>query len=203
MVIRQETENDYREVENLTREAFWNVYRPGCVEHLVVQRLHESGAAIPELDCVIEENGKIVANIIYTEAKVKDGFGTLQNVAIFGPVSVLPECQKKGYGSRLIEYTLEKAKEMGYPMVIITGSPEYYGRFGFESADKYGIYHRDFGKDADAPFFMVKVLNKEKAAEIKGEYSDPEYYFVTDDEADAFDADFPPKEKRVLPGQLK
>ena len=202
MVIREETEKDYREVENLTREAFWNVYCPGCVEHLVVHRLHSEGGAIPKLDLVIEEDGKIVANIIYAEAKVKDEHGASHTVAIFGPLSVLPEYQKKGYGSKLIEHTLEMAKEMGYPMVIITGSPEYYGRFGFESASKYGIYHRDFGKDADAPFFMVKVLDEEKSSKIKGEYSDPEYYLVTGEEADAFDADFPPKKKEVLPGQL-
>ncbi len=203
MIIREEKEKDHLETENLTREAFWNVYRPGCLEHLIVHRLHEKNAAIPELDCVIEEEGKIIANIIYTFSNVKDNNGTCHKVIIFGPVSVLPEYQRKGYGSKLINYTLEKVERMGFPVVFITGSPEYYGRFGFEAASKYGIYHEAFGTGESSRFFLAKVFDPDKLSQIKGVFSDPECYAVTDDEVEAFDENFPPKEKKVLPTQLQ
>lgn len=114
MKIRLENKNDYFEVENLTREAFWNVYRPGCFEHLVVHDLRKDKCFVKELDYVIEENGKIIANIVYAKGKLKLENGKSKEILLFGPVSVLPEYQKQGYGKKIIQYTMQKAKDLGF-----------------------------------------------------------------------------------------
>lgn len=197
MQIRLEKEQDYKEVENLTREAFWNVYRPGCFEHYVIHKLREDAAFLPELDYCAEENGKIIANIVYAKAKVDDF-----DVITFGPVSVLPEYQGKGCGAKLIRYTLEKAAAMGYPLVLITGNPDYYKKFGFESASKYGIFYEGMDRNEESPFFMVKILDAEKAKGLTGTYADPAVYQTDEKEVDEFDKIFPPKVKEVREGQL-
>lgn len=201
-MIRLEEEKDYFEVENLTREAFWNVYRPGCFEHLVIHNLRKENCFVEDLDYVLEEEGKIIANIVYAKGVLTKDNGEKADILLFGPVSVLPEYQGKGYGERIIEFTLKKAKEMGYAAVVITGNPAYYSRFGFESASKYGIYYEGMDKKDEAPFFMVKILDKNREEELKGVYSDPECYFVDEKEVDIFDKKFPMKTKEVLPGQL-
>lgn len=198
MQIRLETKKDYREVENLTREAFWNVYRPGCVEHYVLHKLREDKCFIPELDYVMEADGRIVANIVYAKAKVDE-----HPVIIFGPVSVLPAYQGKGYGKKIISYTLDKARELGYPLVLITGNPDYYKKYGFESASKHGIFYEGMDKTEECSFFMVKILDNEKAKPIRGTYADPDVYKVDKKEVEAFDKDFPPKVKEVREGQLE
>lgn len=201
MIIRKETEKDYFEVENLTREAFWNVYRPGCTEHLVLHNLRNDKCFVKDLDYVIEKDGKIIANIVYALAKIVDGESE-KEVLIFGPVSVSPEYQKQGYGEKIINFTLEKAKDLGYPAVIITGSPDYYGRFGFESCSSYGIYYEGLPKDNPAPFFMIKILDENKAKLLKGVYADPSCYTVDEKALEKFDGQFPPKIKEVKEGQL-
>lgn len=203
MRIRREEVNDYREVEDLTREAFWNVYQPGCVEHLIIHRLREDPCFIPELDYVIEEDGKIVAHIAYAKGQLEQSDGKFVDSVLFGPISVLPEYQKKGYGSKLIEYTLEKAKAFNIPAVVITGSPNYYHRFGFETAAKHHIYLDGIDSNNDFPFFMVKILNEDLAENLQGIHHDPKCYFVDEKEVEVFDKDFPPKVKLVLPGQLR
>lgn len=124
-IIRNELEKDYDEVENLTRDAFWNVYRPGCNEHLVIHKLRNENCFIKELDYVIEKDNKIIANIVYAKSKITQDNGLTRDILIFGPISVLPEYQKKGYGSYIIKYTMNKAKEMGYTEIAITGNPNY------------------------------------------------------------------------------
>lgn len=121
---------------------------------------------------------------------------------LFGPVSVLPEYQVRGYGSTLIEFTLEKAREMGFPTVVITGAPEYYSRFGFVPAASRGIYLNGLDKSMDAPFFMVKVLDEAAAKEIRGVHHDPDCYEVDEQTLEKFDRGFPPKVKEKRPGQL-
>ena len=134
MQIRLERETDYREVENLVREAFWNVYRPGCTEHLVLHNLRNATCFVPELDYVVEEKGRIIAQIAYAKGRLETEDGRVVDSLLFGPVSVLPEWQGRGVGSRLIEFTLARAKALGFPMVVITGNPAYYCRFGFVPA---------------------------------------------------------------------
>ncbi len=200
MKIRLEEEKDYFEVENLTREAFWNVYRPGCFEHLVIHKLRDDAAFVKELDYVIEEDSKIVANIVYAKGRITLEDGSIKDTLIFGPVSVLPEYQKKGYAKKLINYTLELASRMVYPSVLITGNPDYYKKYGFESASKYEIYYEGMPKDDESPFFMIKVLDEKKL--VKGVYSDPEVYNIDENELEEFDKQFPAKVKEKREGQL-
>ena len=200
MKLRLEEKKDYREVENLIREAFWNVYKPGCDEHYVMHKLREDHCFVPELDYVIEEEGKIVAHIVCTKGTLEKENGETVDSLIFGPVGVLPEYQHQGYGSIIITETLKIAKELGYPCVLITGNPKYYHRFGFKTAGEYGIYHKELPKDL--PVFMVKVLDEGKMSEFKGVHSDPVCYYVDGKDVDEFDQSFPPKIKEKRPGQL-
>lgn len=201
-VLRLETEKDYREVENLTREAFWNKYRPGCMEHYILHRYRTNPDFVRELDYLIEENSKIVAHIMYSRAVIEADNGQIVQILIFGPVSVLPEMQNKGYGSAIIRYTLNKAAELGYGAVAITGNPGYYHRFGFLSGSSVGIYYAGIPREEEAPFFMVKELRNGFLNGITGTYHDPKGYETNEDKVEAFDSSFPPKEKKKLPGQL-
>ena len=130
MIIRLEEEKDYFETENLTREAFWNVYREGCFEHLIIHNLRKDKSFVKELDYCIEIDNKIIANIVYAKGKLKLENGNIREILIFGPVSVLPKYQKKGYGEKLINYTIEKAKELGFDAIVIMGNTNYYKKFG-------------------------------------------------------------------------
>lgn len=203
MKIRLEEEKDYFEVENLTREAFWNIYRPGCFEHLIIHKLRSDEAFVKELDYVILEDDKIVANIVYAKGNLKLENGDERKVLIFGPVSVLPEYQKKGYGERIINYTIEKAKQLGYVAIFITGDPNYYKKYGFVSASKYGIYYEGMSPKEEFPFFMIKVLDEDKVKELRGIYSDPICYNVCEKELEEFDKLFPSKIKERREGQLE
>lgn len=202
MKIRPEEERDYSKVENLTREAFWNVYHPGCTEHFVLHILRKDSSFVKALDYVIEENDKIVTNIVYAKGLLTRPDGTKTDILMFGPISVLPGYQDKGYGSTIINFTLTKAKEMGYPAVVITGNPAYYRRFGFESASKHGIFYGNMDRSEEASFFMMKVLDAEGAEALKGTFSEPPCYFADKEAVDEFDKAFPPKVKEVRPGQL-
>lgn len=202
-MIRLEEEKDYFEVENLTREAFWNVYRPGCFEHYVVHNLRDKDYFVRELDYVMEVDNKIIASIFYAMGNIKED-NKIKKVLIFGPVSVLPSYQHKGYGEELINYTLNKASELGYSCVIITGNQDYYKKYGFVSASKYNIYYEGLDKDKEYPFFMIKILNEDKFDINGGVYSDPEVYTNIDNNLlEDFDKKFTYKEKLKLKGQLE
>ena len=119
-----------------------------------------------------------------------------------GPLAVLPQFQKKGLGSALMERVLSEARKLGWESVVLTGSPEYYARFGFVPAAKHGIFLRGHSPAEDLPYFMAKELPDEEKPWYGGFYEDPAVYDVSPDEADAFDTAFPPKVKQKLPGQL-
>ena len=198
MIIRLEEEKDYFETENLTREAFWNVYREGCFEHLIIHNLRKDKSFVKELDYCIEIDNKIIANIVYAKGKLKLENGNIREILIFGPVSVLPEYQKKGYGEKLINYTIEKAKELGFDAIVIMGNPNYYKKFGFESCSKYKIYYEGLDKNEEAPFFMIKILNDNNIENLKGIYSDPDCYKADEKELEEFDKKFPFKIKEKI-----
>lgn len=203
MIIRLEKEKDYFETENLTREAFWNVYREGCFEHLIIHNLRKDKSFVKELDYCIEIDNKIIANIVYAKGKLKLENGNIREILIFGPVSVLPEYQKKGYGEKLINYTIEKAKELGFDAIVIMGNPNYYKKFGFESCSKYKIYYEGLDKNEEAPFFMIKILNDNNIENLKGIYSDPDCYKADEKELEEFDKKFPFKIKEKIEGQIE
>lgn len=200
IAIRQANKNDYDEIENLTREAFWNVYKPGCDEHLVVHNMHDKDLSIKDLELVAVSDNKIVGHIMYSRVNIPEYED--KKLICFGPLSVEPNYHHQGIGSKLVITSLKKAEKLGYEAVFITGKPEFYGRFGFEMASKYGIHMDGIPIEMDAPFFMVKqfknsVLNKNEGIL----YFDP-CFFVDKDELEIFDKKFPYKEKKVMEGQL-
>ena len=200
MKLRLEETKDYFEVENLIREAFWNVYKPGCDEHFIMHQLRNDASFVSNLDYVLEVENQIVAHIVYSLGKLTKQNGDVIDALIFGPVGVLPEHQGKGYGSYIIKETLKIAQSLGYPCLLITGNPKYYHRFGFETASNYHIYHQELPKDI--PVFMVKVLDENKMKDFKGVYADPQCYYVDEKDVEEFDKQFPPKIKEKRPGQL-
>lgn len=137
--IRKETESDYKIVEEITRKAFYNLYVKGCVEHYLVHRMRSHEDFIPDLDFVIELDGQIIGNIMYTKAKLTDESGEEKEILTFGPVSILPEFQRRGYGKKLIEYSFLQAEKMGYDVIVIFGSPANYVSRGFKSCKKYNV----------------------------------------------------------------
>ena len=202
MNIRLEEPRDFSAVERLTREAFWNKYRPGCSEHYVLHQFRSRPEFVRELDCVLEEDGQIAAHIMYSRAEIAADDGRTIPILVFGPVSVHPERQGRGLGSKLIRFTLEKAQALGCGAVAITGDPGYYARFGFAGGHSRGIYYAGLPRGEEAPFFLVKEHRPGFVTGVTGTYRDPEGYRVADADVDAFDRTFPPKEKKKLPGQL-
>lgn len=196
--VRPETSEDYRAVEWLTREAFWNLHVPGCDEHLVAHKLRGSAAFIPQLDFVAESEGRLVGNIMYSHAKVVDKQGGEHAVICFGPLSVLPAYQGQGVGEALVRHSLAKAAELGYSAVIIYGAPGYYSRFGFEKAEDYKITTAE-GKCIDA--LQVLPLKKDALAGVRGRFVEDEVFQLCEEETEAFEKTFPPKMKRVTLSQ--
>ncbi len=197
IIFRNETEEDYKIVEELTREAFWNLYVPGCSEHYLVHIMRDSELFIPELDFVALLNGKVVGNIMYIHSMVAEGD---YPVITFGPVSVLPKYQKKGIGSKLIEHTIKLAKEMGYPAILIYGDPAYYKRFGFVPAENYGIRT---GAGLYAEALQAYELSHGALNEISGKFIEGDIYELDEKEVSEFDKQFNEKEKYHMPSQDK
>lgn len=199
--FRPEQPKDNRIVENLTREAFWNNFVPGCDEHYLAHILRDADCFIKELDFVAELDNKIVANIMYSKAKIVYEDGGEYSVITFGPVSVLPEYQRQGIGKRIIEHTLSLAKDMGYNAVIIYGDPKVYSGVGFRPAEKYNIYtpQRTY-MDALQVYELVDgCLN-----EITGYFKEDDVFDIDLKAADEFDKLFKPKEKiEGLPSQKR
>lgn len=201
-IIRFETKEDYREVENLTREAFWNVYRPGCMEHYVLHCYRDDAAFVPELDLVMEVDGKIIGHVMYVRSEIKAEDGRRIPIMTFGPISIAPEYKRQGYGKILLDYSMEQAEKMGAGALAITGNIDFYGKSGFVPAKTRGIRYED---DPNADYFLIKELKPGFLNEISGLYKDPEGYFICEKDPDGFEqfeASFPPKEKQKLPGQL-
>lgn len=196
--IRNERESDYKNVEDITRKAFYNVYVPGCMEHYLVHIMREHEDFIPELDFVIELDGQIVGNIMYTKAKLTDEDGTEKEIVTFGPVSILPKYQRKGYGKMLIEHSLKRAAELGYEAVVIMGSPANYVGSGFQCCRKYNVCVE---KDKYPAAMLVKEL---KPGALDGKlwfYSDSPVMNVDEREAQAFDDGLEKMEKKWMPSQ--
>lgn len=196
--IRNEREADYKIVEDITRKAFYNVYVPGCMEHYLVHIMREHEDFIPELDFVIELDGEIVGNIMYTKAKLTDEKGIEKEILTFGPVSVLPEYQRNGYGKMLIEHSLKHAAELGYEAVVIMGSPANYVSSGFQCCKKYNVC-------VETNKYPAAMLVKElKPGALDGRlwfYSDSSVMNVDEKEAQAFDEGLEKMEKKWMPSQ--
>lgn len=202
IIIRNEEKKEYREVENLTREAFWNVYRPGCAEHYVLHCYRDDPAFVPELDYVMELDGKLIGQVIYVRSEIIGDDGRKIPIMTFGPIGIIPEFKRRGYGKKLLDYSMEQAEKMGAGALAITGNIDFYGKSGFVPAKTKGVRYAD---DPDADYFLIKELTPGFLDGISGTYKDPEGYFVCEKDPDGFEqfeATFPKKEKLKLPGQL-
>ena len=200
--IRGEEEKEYRAVENLVREAFWNVYRPGCLEHFVLHQLRSDPAFVPELDFVMEKDGQLIGQNMFMRAVIKADDGRDIPIMTMGPICIAPEYKRKGYGKILLDYSLEKAAELGAGALCFEGNIDFYGKSGFDYARKFGIRYHDLPEGADDSFFLCKELKPGYLDGITGEYAPPQGYLVDEAEVEAFDGAFPFKEKQKLPGQL-
>lgn len=192
LIIRNETENDYRTVEKITRDAFWDVNVPGCCEHYLAHVLRGHEDFIRELDFVAELDGQIMGNIMYTKSALIDENCAEKEILTFGPVSIAPEFQRMGYGKSLIEYSLEKAAEMGHEAVVIFGSPANYIPCGFKSCKKYSVSLAD-GTYPCA--MLVKELKHDALSGKKWIYRESPAYNFDEKDAEEFDKQFEKREK--------
>lgn len=200
--IRLEKQEDHRAVENLVRESFWNVYRPGCSEHLVIHVLRNDTDFVPELDFVMEQDGKLIGQNIFMKTVIDADDGRVIPVLTMGPICITPELKRQGYGKKLLDYSLERATALGYGAVLFEGNIGFYGKCGFDYARKFGIRYHDLPEGTDDSFFLCKELIPGYLDSVTGVYQTPQGYYVNDDDVDVFDESFPPKEKQKLPGQL-
>ena len=201
-VIRPERKEDERAVEELIRESFWNVYRPGCSEHYVMHVLRDDPDFVKELDFVMEKDGRLIGQNIFMKAVINGDDGKDVPVLSMGPICIANDLKRKGYGKKLLDYSLEKAAEMGFGAVLFEGNIDFYGKSGFSYAREFGIRYHDLPEDADDSFFLCRELIPGYLDDVTGVYQTPKGYYVDDGDVDEFDRDFPPKEKLKLPGQI-
>ena len=200
--IRLEKQEDYRETENLVREAFWNVYRPGCSEHYVIHVLRDDPAFVKELNFVMEKNGRLIGQNMFMKTVIEADDGRAISVLTMGPIGITPPLKRKGYGKILLDYSLEKAAELGFGAVLFEGNIGFYGKSGFDYASRFGIRYHDLPEDADSSFFLCRELIPGYLDGITGVYQTPQGYYVNDADVEEFDRAFPHKVKLKLPGQL-
>ena len=200
--IRGETEADYRAVENLVRESFWNVYRPGCSEHLVIHLLRDDASFVKELSFVMEKDGHIIGQNVFAKTVIQTDEGKPVPVLTMGPICIAREYQRKGYGKALLDYSLEQAAQLGFGAVLFEGNIAFYGKSGFDYASNFGIRYHDLPENADSSFFLCRELIPGYLKSVSGVYQTPSVYYVKDEVVEEFDRLFPAKEKQKLPGQL-
>ena len=196
--IRNEEEKDYQIVEDITRRAFWNLYIPGCVEHYLVHIMRAHEDFMSELDLVIEVDGQIIGNVMYTKAKLVNQHAEEKEILTFGPVCILPEYQRKGYGKQLLEYSFEQARSLGYDVIVIFGNPNNYVSRGFKSCKKYNISLEN-GMCPSA--MMVKELKPNVLDGRKWFYHDSPVMQIDENEAERFDASLEYMGKGYQPSQ--
>ncbi|MBQ9344646.1 MAG: N-acetyltransferase [Kiritimatiellae bacterium] len=201
-IIRREEPSERHEVENLVREAFWNVYRPGCLEHYVLHCLRDDPAFVPELDFVMEAEGQLIGQCMCMRAEIHADDGRVIPIMTLGPIGILPELQRRGLGKAILDHTLAQATTMGFGAVCFEGNLDFYGKSGFSHASDFGIRYHGLPEGADASFFLCRELQPGYLAGITGEYATPAGYFVDPAASEVFDRQFPKKAKLKLPGQL-
>lgn len=204
-MIRLEEKKDFREVENLVRESFWNVYRPGCLEHFTLKRLRDDPAFVPELDFVMEKDGVIIGQNVFVRAVIAADDGRDIPIMTMGPICIANHMKRKGYGKKLLDYSLARAAALGCGAVCFEGNIDFYGKSGFRFASEFGIRYHGLPEGADASFFLCRELIPGYLNGITGEYATPQGYFACEkypDEFAAYEAGFPAKERLKLPGQI-
>ena len=202
MIIRLEEEKDYFKVENLVRNSFWNIYRPGALEHFIVHNLRNHESFIKDLAYVIEKDDKIIGHINYSIGHIITENGENVDAVVLGPIAIDEEFQNMGYGSQLINFTLEIIKDKDIPFVFVIGDENYYHRFGFESASRYNIFLDGTNPDEECEFFMIKIFASEEINFEKGTFYNPDVFDVDENDVDEFDKKFEFKQKEIQDGQL-
>lgn len=202
VTIRLETLADRRAVEEMIRDSFWNVYRPGCYEHLVIHNLRDDPAFVKELDIVMEKDGNLIGQNMFMRTVIEGDDGNTVPVLTMGPICITPPLKRNGYGKILLDRSLEMASALGFGAVLFEGNIDFYSKCGFDFAYKFGIRYHDLPDDADSSFFLCKELIPGYLDGITGTYLTPQGYYVDQIDVDEFDRQFSPKEKLKLPGQL-
>ena len=200
VLIQKTTVKDFFRTEYITRESFWNIYRPGCVEHLILQNIRNSNSYISKLDLIAVSENEIIGHIISTKAKVVDTQNNEHEILCVGPLSVLPGFQKKGFGSALMNNSIRIAKELGFSGMILFGNPDYYHRFRFRNAQEYGITTKE---SQNFEPFMALELQTNGLANAKGKFFEDDAFEVQPDEVNEFEKNFTYKEKLVTDTQFK
>ena len=198
VTIRKEAQADYRQVEEIIRTAFWNLYVPGCTEHYLAHTLRSHEDFIPQLDLVIELDGQVIGNILYTRTKLIEKSGLKKDILTFGPVCILPEYQRKGYGKRLMEYSFERAASLGYEAIVIFGDPNNYVSRGFQSCKKLGVSLENGSYPAA---MMIKELCSGALEGKKWVYYESPAFQMDMQAAERFDEGFEKWAKKQLPCQ--
>lgn len=186
----------------MVREAFWNVYRPGCMEHYVLHCYRNDPDFVPQLDFVMELDGKTIGQVIYVRSHIDCDDGRKTEIMTFGPICIAPEYKRKGYGKILLDYSMEKAKEKGAGALAITGNIDFYGKSGFVPAKTKGVR---YSFDPDADYLLIKELRSGFLDGITGTYTDPKGYFVCENDPEGFseyEKTFPYKEKERTDTQI-
>lgn len=204
--IRKELPSENYEVENLVREAFWNIYRPGCAEHLILHHFRQHPNYLEKLSKVLLLDGKLVGQIMFSKAQLRhEKTGQIKEIATFGPFAILPDFQKQGLGEQLAQEAIRQARKEGISHLVIFGNPAYYPKYGFVTASDCGIYLDGQDKEEILDFVMVLDLQKDNSVTHENGpwlYRDPDGYEVDEEELAIFDRSFPPKKKEKRPGQL-
>lgn len=198
IIIRNEKEGDYADVEMITRNAFWNLHIPGCYEHYLVHVMRKHEDFVQELDFVAELDGQVIGNVMYTKAKLIDEAGGQKQILTFGPICIRPEDQRRGYSKSLLEYSFEKAAELGYDVIVIFGNPGNYMTHGFKSCKKYNV-SAEGGAYPSA--MLVKELKPGVLDGRKWYYHESPVYNIDNIEAERFDEQFETREKKYQHSQ--
>lgn len=205
ITIRKINKEDHYNIECMIKKAFWNLNMPGCDEHYLVHRIWNEPGYLQEASLLAEVDKAVVGVILYTKCRLETENGDVE-VLTFGPLCVDPDYQNKGIGGRLLTESMELARQLNYKGILICGVPTYYPKFGFKTADKFGITMPD-GSNFDA--FMGYELQENALSENKGKFYEPESMDcdIHDEEymrqLEEFDKNYPYMEKKVLPGQWR
>ncbi|MBQ7580102.1 MAG: N-acetyltransferase [Clostridia bacterium] len=168
----------------------------------MIHVLRDDPDFVKELDFVMEQDGKLIGQNVFMKTVINSDDGRDIPVLTMGPICIAPELERRGYGKKLLDYSLEKAAQLGFGAVLFEGNIDFYGKSGFEFARNFGIRYHDLPEDVDDSFFLCKELKKGYLDGVTGVYQTPQGYYVKDEDVDEFDKSFPPKEKLKLPGQL-
>jgi putative acetyltransferase len=155
--IRPEEERDHSAVRQINLRAFETALEADLVDAV-------RPTARPLISLVAELDHAVVGHILFTPVTVRDGEATSKAIGL-GPMAVVPELQRRGIGSRLVEAGLEASRELGEHVVVVLGHADYYPRFGFRPAAELGLRYR--GPDFD-PFFFVAELENGALEGIRG-----------------------------------